>query len=526
MPAQSLLDASSLPTWLGGPSADQAPAPAEAPLGGRGLAANTLVDERSLPLWLRQEPATPAVDGPPAGSISQWLAGPVTDEPLPAWLNQVYAEAQVPRMQGSAPLPQPFASSNPGAGARLGSMAAGQLVDDSALPDWLRAQAGPSLPPAGGTGYAPPQPMPGSGYGGQPGSGAGAFGSQPGNGGYAFDTPGGNGSGAFGGFGAGAYDAPGGDGAGAMAFGTPAGAPGSGWWTAPQDSFGSGAGGQDGAGTFGGLGGGASAPGKAAQEAEGGAVASFSASDLIDPQVLPSWVRQEQAAAEPVFSSSQGWTSKQVSLPIGQGGAGASAGNGGGWAFDGEAGAVGVAQEANLPPWLSGAGAGPAMAGAAMEAPAASGPGSNGGRRPMQGTIPDAELPPWLRDQGQRQGRGNGSGGWPGGGGASGWDGQQEYGGARAAMGQGAPAPEPGMGEEFSDFWDDRQVPSSDQPEDHYADRFGDERPGVPGRFSYEYDRARVQGDGNPGGAGAEQDWEWSEPQKKTGKRKRWFGRK
>ncbi len=210
--AGNLLDESALPEWLrqganGGYAAPQ-PAMAQSPYGGypgagapgafppggnpgyRGpsgdMTARSLIDDRALPGWMNQPPAGPGAPGHPGGaygpregldarslidesSLPQWLQGgqpaaasqaaqwnPATgvQEPLPAWLAQQQAQ---PAAAMFAPAPAPMMPPSLGAQA----MSAGQLPDESALPDWLRAQgAGASgrSAPAAPMGQAPRQP--------------------------------------------------------------------------------------------------------------------------------------------------------------------------------------------------------------------------------------------------------------------------------------------------------------------------------------------------------------------------------
>jgi hypothetical protein len=157
--ANALFDAGALPTWLGGASPSAQPARAATPLTGEGLQVNSLVDERSLPMWLRQEPEQPQPQTPMPGSVSRWLSAPVTEEQMPPFLGQVYDAAQVSRTPahsgpsanwgaGVPPSPAPSAPPMPGA------VPSANLLDDSALPQWLRAQAdGP------GNVYQPPTVM-------------------------------------------------------------------------------------------------------------------------------------------------------------------------------------------------------------------------------------------------------------------------------------------------------------------------------------------------------------------------------
>jgi hypothetical protein len=457
MPANALFDSTALPTWLGGSGAAPEPAAPANALGGDGVSAGSLIDERALPLWLRQEPAAPPVsNAPPAGAVSEWLAAPVTDEPLPSWLNQVYSSAQVPRVASLAPAPSPFGPPSrpsgpppaspwgpPGGPASApvpGSMSVGHLVEETALPDWLRAQAGP-------IGAPPPSQGPNTPPGGPPFGAAGA---------------------------------PAGGGMGWSAAGA----------AAPIGSTG---------GWDGGPGAPAPAPSWSAPAAAGGAPERFAASDLIDPGAMPSWVQQEQA--QPEFSSATGWTNRQAAAT--PPGLGQPSGSNGGmappnvyqpesvWAPTGAA-----ADDASLPPWL--------------RTPAAAIGVTSGGHaaRPAHSSIPNAELPPWLRAGGGQEAYPGGAGGAPyppDASAAPGWpaDGSQMAGPANGKR-QAARAPV------------------------HYADRFGEERPGPGGRFSYAEDFGN---EGNVDGDGAIEEWgfppeELDEPEPPRKKRRGLFGRK
>lgn len=175
MAAQSLLDPQALPSWLGGPNgaapqfgAARGDEAASGRAASMGMQAGSLVDENALPQWLRNEPATASpsqrVPAVAPGSVSQWITG-AADEPLPSWLNQVYADVpaasqpsrspQTPYMPtpgyaqygpGGAPQASPYGSTDV-AGAAAGGVAAGQFVDESALPDWLKAQGATPQPP-------------------------------------------------------------------------------------------------------------------------------------------------------------------------------------------------------------------------------------------------------------------------------------------------------------------------------------------------------------------------------------------
>lgn len=182
--AQSLIDASALPGWLrGDPQSRQSPPanPNAAYRGASGMSGQSLVEESALPAWLRAEPASPspaASAGPPnsgqaGASIADWIAGSTANDALPPWLSQAYGAAQVEPAAPPARSPQapawpapqsqsPAAGPMPGnwsgdASVANGGFAASQLMDETALPGWLRAQ-GAALASPGGAGW--PQPAP------------------------------------------------------------------------------------------------------------------------------------------------------------------------------------------------------------------------------------------------------------------------------------------------------------------------------------------------------------------------------
>lgn len=155
MSARSLLDASAMPSWLGGSNA----APPQSMEGGRtggGMQAQSLVDENALPSWLRAQP-NPQPQ-PPAAAYSgqpqpeQWAGSQSMSVPLPTWMRQVYAEASAQQQvmqpqppQGPQPWGTPAAPGMPGAGA---SISASEFLDQSALPEWMRGQAAAEYPSA------------------------------------------------------------------------------------------------------------------------------------------------------------------------------------------------------------------------------------------------------------------------------------------------------------------------------------------------------------------------------------------
>jgi hypothetical protein len=154
MPAHALIDSGALPGWLAG-QPNSAPAVSGGLANGDGMSAHSLIDETSLPQWLRAQPAASparAMPRPPATAaapVAPWSAPATADEPLPTWLNQVYVEANVPRVEPSripsgwlapqAPMSPP---SDRYAGAAGGGLSASAFVDESALPEWLKSQGG------------------------------------------------------------------------------------------------------------------------------------------------------------------------------------------------------------------------------------------------------------------------------------------------------------------------------------------------------------------------------------------------
>ncbi|HEV2236817.1 MAG TPA: hypothetical protein VGR57_09180, partial [Ktedonobacterales bacterium] len=168
--ANALFDAGALPTWLGGAGNNGQPArPAATPLGGDGLQMSTLVDERALPMWLRQEPETPPTQTPQPGSVSRWLSAPVTEEPMPSFLNQVYDAAQVSRTAIPPNPPSYWSAAGSAATPPMpGAVPSANLVDDSALPQWLRAQVD-GQPGYQAPAYQPPTYQAPGGFGAAPG---------------------------------------------------------------------------------------------------------------------------------------------------------------------------------------------------------------------------------------------------------------------------------------------------------------------------------------------------------------------
>lgn len=130
MNARALIDDRALPGWMNQPPQG---AQANGANGLReGLDARSLIDEGALPQWLR--------GGQQGGASDQWNAASAAQEPLPTWLTQQPPPSSplAPRgglAAGPAPMPQGGAMQ----GRPMG-VAAPQLADESALPEWLRSQ--------------------------------------------------------------------------------------------------------------------------------------------------------------------------------------------------------------------------------------------------------------------------------------------------------------------------------------------------------------------------------------------------
>lgn len=353
-PGPSLFDAAALPTWLGGTATPSTPLLPEMPTGASGLAANTLVDPNVLPQWMRDaRPPQPELSGPPAGgTVSEWLANPVTDEPLPGFLDQIYAAADVPRLDQTAP---------------ERGMPGEQIVDAGALPAWLRtpAQGMYASPAASGVPMPPPT------------------------------TP-----------------SP-------VEFGAPG------------------------------------IPGAGENGSDLAAGSRFSAKDLVEPDALPAWAQQGQGL-EMDGVPTIGEDVPSAEWPDGASGFTAQRAPGSGapraWDEPGN-GADGAALAAG-----------------------ASQPGTSWPPRGDRPPIPEAELPPWLRE------------GQPPAAGATGTPAEplagmppEGYAGFEEFQGFDA-------GDMPMDPMDSPDMLPPEAPAEHYADRFGVEMPGGAARFGYEFD--------------------------------------
>jgi hypothetical protein len=127
--AGSLIDEQSLPSWM-----RNSPEGAQ-PASGQSLSAHSLVDQQALPPWIKelsqsgQMPAVSPMSTPPARSGAQQQYGLPPQAPVtPPAISRVAPVPQTPPMQGYAPGQ---------------SFSAHDLIDQRALPDWMKGAQGP-----------------------------------------------------------------------------------------------------------------------------------------------------------------------------------------------------------------------------------------------------------------------------------------------------------------------------------------------------------------------------------------------
>ncbi len=156
--AADLVDEGMLPSWMRPGRAEQVdntpsgahPAlrPASAPAPNtdstfppaRGMAANSLIDEQSLPLWMQgkqEESQYPGQENISAASLVQPGA-------LPDWIRSMESQSAALASPAPSPAQYPQGSAQP--------IAAHDLIDQQALPGWMAGQSAPS--PVAGQGFA------------------------------------------------------------------------------------------------------------------------------------------------------------------------------------------------------------------------------------------------------------------------------------------------------------------------------------------------------------------------------------
>jgi hypothetical protein len=177
--AADLIEEGALPSWMqaermGGDSAVTGPHVAlrsssmpgpdtDGGFASRGLAARSLIDEQSLPSWMReagQSGSTESQSGIQASSLVQ-------PDSLPEWLQSMQPPASTPRPEGPvrpaqpAQPPRPAQTFDPTPPAQ--GFSARDLIDEQSLPPWMSQQSGqmPAPPPVTptnrGQGAAPEQ---------------------------------------------------------------------------------------------------------------------------------------------------------------------------------------------------------------------------------------------------------------------------------------------------------------------------------------------------------------------------------
>ena len=172
MSAHSLIDEQSLPSWM--QEAHAAPA-----VGQENIVAASLVQPEAVPDWMKAMPQPPASPQTPSAPVYQPatppFAGPVQSSPFPPSAippqgltgSDLIDPQALPSWMSAQSHNAPGAAN--GAQGQMG-MSAGSLIDKSALPSWLREgsqQAQPNSAPALPSAFAPSpaqaaQPAPGN----------------------------------------------------------------------------------------------------------------------------------------------------------------------------------------------------------------------------------------------------------------------------------------------------------------------------------------------------------------------------
>ena len=162
--AADLIDEGTLPSWMqpgregnGDNTPSDAhpmrrPASAPAPdtdstfLPKHGMAANSLIDEQSLPSWMQGQPEGTQS----AGQESISAASLVQPGALPDWIRTIEPQSPGSPSTFANPVQYPQA---PQAGPAPQPIAGHELIDQQALPQWMSGQNA-AFPPSGQTGFA------------------------------------------------------------------------------------------------------------------------------------------------------------------------------------------------------------------------------------------------------------------------------------------------------------------------------------------------------------------------------------
>ncbi|HEX4204693.1 MAG TPA: hypothetical protein VHZ51_10975 [Ktedonobacteraceae bacterium] len=138
--AQSLIDEQSLPSWMREGQSFSA-----IPSSGSGFDASNLVDPDAVPDWMKslqqsqqvqQSPSTEAQAVPP-------MQRPAAAEPTPDWMKSLQPQSPAFGAQPVPPTPMPM---EPAASASQG-FSARDLIDEQSLPSWMAPQGGQPAAP-------------------------------------------------------------------------------------------------------------------------------------------------------------------------------------------------------------------------------------------------------------------------------------------------------------------------------------------------------------------------------------------
>jgi len=136
MPAGSLLDKNSMPTWMQGDQLSSTPSPQSAP---QGMSTGSLLDMNAAPAWMKENQPGGAQSAPTAGQGMS--AGSLLDMgSMPSWMR----EGDQSGAQGAAGQ----------------SMAAGSLIDLNSMPAWMREGNTNQTGANGRPGQVPARPVP------------------------------------------------------------------------------------------------------------------------------------------------------------------------------------------------------------------------------------------------------------------------------------------------------------------------------------------------------------------------------
>ncbi|MBO0779248.1 MAG: hypothetical protein J2P37_10520 [Ktedonobacteraceae bacterium] len=172
--AQSLIDESSLPSWMQGDKS--APDP-ESPAPPGQFSASSLVDDNSLPSWMKSQQGQPAASSPEQTAMPDWMKSlqPPSSQPpssssssagtpsfsappasalpqpespeMPDWMKSLHSASQLGQPVAAEPPNGPDAPPPSGFSPR-------DLVDEQSLPSWMKQGGQPGTPASSDPGIA------------------------------------------------------------------------------------------------------------------------------------------------------------------------------------------------------------------------------------------------------------------------------------------------------------------------------------------------------------------------------------